>query len=152
VLLEAYRKKRNFQKTSEPEGKVIQAKKNLIFVVQEHHATHLHYDFRLSIGGVLKSWAVPKGPSFNPKEKRLAVLTEDHPLEYAAFEGEIPAGEYGAGKVIIWDHGTWEPKKDPNKAFQEGKIHFVLHGKKLTGEWVLLRFKDQEKNWLLFKL
>lgn len=151
--LEAYRKRRDFKKTSEPKGKEkkFSHKKPLIFVVQKHAATHLHYDFRLEINGVLKSWAVPKGPSTNPEDKRLAVMTEDHPLEYAKFAGIIPEGEYGAGTVEIWDKGKWEPVGDPLEGLNKGKLLFKLFGKKLTGEWVLLQFKNDTENWLLKK-
>lgn len=153
MVLETYRNKRNFHKTSEPSGSKTRAEKNtaFIFVVQKHHASHLHYDFRLEIAGVLKSWAIPKGPSLNPKDKRLAVMTEDHPLDYATFAGTIPEGEYGAGKVEIWDHGTWEPIGDPMKGLNSGKLHFNLHGKKLKGTWTLIAFKQEQKNWLLMK-
>jgi DNA ligase D-like protein (predicted 3'-phosphoesterase) len=123
----------------------------MIFVVQKHHASHLHYDFRLEINGVLKSWAVPKGPSCKVNEKRLAILTEDHPLSYAKFEGVIPDGEYGAGKVEIWDNGTFENgKKEALKnCFKKGELSIILHGKKLCGHYVLYNFK--EDNWLLIK-
>ena len=151
MTLEKYRQKRDFKKTAEPSGEDIIHEEKNIFVVQEHHASHLHYDFRLEMDGVLKSWAVPKGPSANPKDKRLAVMTEDHPLDYANFEGTIPKGEYGAGTVIIWDKGTWEPLEDVQKGFRDGKLVFNLHGKKLHGKWTLVRFKDEIKNWLLIK-
>ncbi len=156
-LLETYQKKRNFKKTSEPSGGTRSKKSSkLIFVVQEHHARRLHYDFRLEYEGVLKSWAVPKGPSLDPKDKRLAVQTEDHPLEYAKFHGRIPEGEYGAGEVFIWDKGTWEPESDDiGAALKKGELKFKLHGKKLNGSFVLVRTrfgKDQNKNnWLLIK-
>lgn len=155
MSLTTYQKKRDFKKTAEPSGdiKKTTAKKNApIFVVQKHFASHLHYDFRLEIAGVLKSWAVPKGPSLNPADKRLAVMTEDHPLEYAEFAGTIPEGEYGAGEVEIWDHGTWEPLNDAKQGLKEGKLQFKLHGKKLTGEWVLIAFKNNPKNWLLLRV
>ncbi|HAZ14093.1 MAG: DNA ligase D [Bdellovibrionales bacterium GWA2_49_15] len=151
----AYHKKRDFRKTSEPSG-VLKKRKNKvpIFVVQEHHASHLHYDLRLELDGVLKSWAVPKGPSLNPKDKRLAVEVEDHPLAYANFHGTIPKGEYGAGKVIIWDRGTWTMDKDPHAGLRNGKLEFTLHGRKLHGKFVLVRLldsKSSKKNWLLMK-
>ena len=152
MALEAYRKKRDFKKTNEPAGKAHKKSVGkLIFVVQKHHASHLHYDFRLEIDDVLKSWAIPKGPSLDPKDKRLAVMTEDHPLDYAKFSGVIPAGEYGAGTVEIWDHGTWEPLADPLIGLKQGRLHFVLHGKKLHGTWALVAFKNEPKNWLLIK-
>jgi bifunctional non-homologous end joining protein LigD len=155
-MLIEYRKKRNFKKTSEPKGKNIKIDKKLIFVVQRHAASHLHYDFRIQIGRVLKSWAIPKGPS--KKEKRLAIFTEDHPLEYANFEGTIPKGEYGAGTVKIWDKGYfYNLKKDKNgkeislkESFEKGKIEIFLEGKKLKGAFALINFKD--KNWLFFKM
>lgn len=156
MTLNVYQKKRNFNKSLEPSGsaKSTVSKKPAapIFVVQKHHASHLHYDFRLELGGVLKSWAIPKGPSLKPQDKRLAVMTEDHPLEYANFSGEIPEGEYGAGTVAIWDRGTWEPIGKPEDGIKAGKLVFLLHGKKMRGEWVLLRFKNEPKNWLLIKI
>jgi bifunctional non-homologous end joining protein LigD len=145
--LTTYQKKRDFKKTPEPQGAKNSTEEAAVFVVQKHWASHLHYDFRLSYEGVLKSWAIPKGPSTDPSIKRLAVATEDHPLEYATFEGTIPEGEYGGGKVVIWDHGTWEPI-----SIKENKWHFRLHGKKLCGEWVLLQLKNNPKNWLLMKM
>ena len=144
--LEEYNKKRKFGKTKEPEGKAKSTGMN-IFVVQEHHASHLHWDLRLEMDGVLKSWAVPKEPPTEPGIKRLAVMTEDHPIDYASFEGEIPKGLYGAGTVKIWDNGTYELK---NRT--EEKIEFILKGKKLKGGYVLIRFKRAgPKNWLFFK-
>jgi bifunctional non-homologous end joining protein LigD len=156
-LLKEYNKKRDFKLTKEPSGKITKSKsKKLIFVVQEHHASHLHYDFRLELDGVLKSWAVPKGPSLDPADKRLAVQTEDHPLPYAKFHGTIPAGEYGGGEVFIWDNGTWESQvDDPRKALEKGELKFKLKGKKLNGSFVLVRIRykgsDSQKNWLLIK-
>lgn len=119
-----------------------------IFVVQEHHATHLHYDLRLEMDGTLKSWAIPKGPSLNPADKRLAIMVDDHPLEYASFEGYIPEGEYGAGEVIIWDKGSYKLLKG---SFKEGMLEFFLSGNKLKGAFVLLKLRGKEKEWLLIK-
>lgn len=150
MTLESYHKKRDFKKTQEPRGESGDDESN-IFVVQKHYASHLHYDFRLAMDGVLKSWAVPKGLSDNPGDKRLAVMTEDHPLEYANFAGTIPAGEYGAGKVEIWDSGTWEPVGNLSDWTKTRKLEFILHGKKLQGAWVLIGLKDEPKNWLLIK-
>ncbi len=156
--LKAYKKKRNFKVTSEPAGKVEKRKRGeAIFVVQEHHASHLHYDFRLEMEGVLRSWAVPKGPSLDPSNKRLAMEVEDHPMSYAYFEGEIPAGEYGGGHVIVWDMGTWEAEGDPVAAYHKGHIDLVLKGKKLKGKWRLIRTGGREQEpgprskWLLVK-
>ena len=150
-----YRKKRNFKSTKEPSGKISKSKKidKLVFVIQEHHARRLHYDFRLEWEGVLKSWAVPKGPSRVAGEKRLAVQTEDHPLEYGKFHGTIPEGEYGAGEVFIWDNGYWEPMNDPEQGFKNGHIDFKLKGKKLRGNWSLIRTSigKDKNNWLLIK-
>ncbi|MFZ0332805.1 MAG: DNA polymerase ligase N-terminal domain-containing protein, partial [Candidatus Acidiferrales bacterium] len=156
VALEEYRKKRHFKETPEPSGKVGRQRGNT-FVVQEHHARRLHYDFRLEVNGVLKSWAVPKGPSMNPADKRLAVQTEDHPLEYGNFQGTIPAGHYGAGEVAIWDSGTFEPEGQMTAAEQieRGELKFTLHGKKLKGSFVLVRIRGrgngEKKEWLLIK-
>lgn len=123
------------------------------FVIHEHHATHLHYDLRLEIGGVLKSWAVPKGPSMSPADKRLAILVEDHPLVYADFEGIIPADRYGAGPVVIWDEGDFEPLEDPEAALEKGRLSFRLAGKRLRGEFALALMKGRGtgKEWLLMK-
>ena len=123
------------------------------FVVHEHHATRLHYDFRLEIGGVFKSWAVPKGPSMNPEDKRLAVMVEDHPLEYGEFEGIIPEGHYGAGPVLIWDAGEFEAEGNPEVGLAKGKLTFSLNGKKLRGSFslVLMRGRGSGKDWLLIK-
>jgi len=139
--LEDYWKKRNFKVTPEPAGrrKPRKSVKAPIFVVQKHQATHLHYDFRLEIDGVLVSWAVPKGPSLNPSDKRLAVRTEDHPLEYADFEGVIPKGQYGAGAVMLWDTGTYDTGGSAAEQLKRGELKFTLHGKKLKGGFVLIR-------------
>lgn len=150
MSIDEYKKKRDFPKTPEPDGDSKKEYGNtgvLSFVVHEHHASHLHWDFRLEMDGVLKSWALPKSVPQNVKEKRLAVQTEDHPLEYLTFEGEIPPGEYGAGKVFIFDIGTYQliERKD-------NKIEFILEGKKVKGKYALIRFKGQEKNWLLIKI
>jgi bifunctional non-homologous end joining protein LigD len=157
-LLKKYQQMRDFGDTPEPSGKkATKRKKQPIFVVQKHAASHLHYDFRLEMEGVLKSWAVPKGPSYDPNTKRLAMMTEDHPYDYAGFEGVIPEGNYGAGNVIIWDNGTWEfiePGDDPVKALASGKLTFRLKGKKLLGEWALVRIKGRSpkgNEWLLLK-
>ena len=151
--LQEYKRKRKFNETPEPEGEVKQKHGNS-FVIQKHHATRLHYDFRLEMDGVLRSWAVPKGPSFNPAEKRLAMETEDHPIDYGDFEGVIPKGNYGAGKVIIWDNGTYDmvDPETPEKGWKKGKLHFILHGKKLKGEWVLVRGSREPRQWIFFKV
>lgn len=154
--LKAYRAKREFTKTPEPAGGLISGDGNR-FVVHKHHATADHYDLRLQVGGVLKSWAVPRGPSLNPADKRLAVETEDHPLEYIDFEGVIPEGEYGGGPMIVWDTGTWAPMDDVDKSLRTGAFKFRLAGDKLNGGWMLTRLKpkpgedSEKKNWLLFK-
>jgi bifunctional non-homologous end joining protein LigD len=126
------------------------------FCVQKHAATRLHYDFRLELDGVLKSWAVPKGPAYDTAEKRLAIQTEDHPLSYGGFEGIIPAGQYGGGTVELWDRGTWEPAEDPHAGLAKGALRFQLYGEKLQGGWALVRIKsrgsrDRDKTWLLIK-
>ena len=140
MSLEQYRHKRNFRKTSEPRGaRTAKSHAALAYVIQKHDASHLHYDFRLELDGVLKSWAVPKGPDLDPANKRLAMQVEDHPLEYGGFEGTIPEGEYGGGTVMLWDHGTWEPIGDPVKGLREGALKFILHGEKLKGGWMLVR-------------
>jgi len=156
-LLKKYREMRKFGETPEPAGGKPRKSKLPMFVIQKHHASRLHYDFRLEIEGVLKSWAVPKGPSYDPAAKRLAMMTEDHPYDYGSFEGVIPEGNYGAGNVIIWDTGTWEfiePGDDPVKALQQGKLTFRLNGKKMFGEWALIRIKGRStkgNEWLLIK-
>jgi len=145
MSLEEYKKKRNFKKTKEPEAKVKLGKNN-IYVIQRHDASHLHFDLRLEMDGVLKSWAIPKNPPTKKGIKRLAVQTEDHPVDYADFEGVIPEGQYGAGKVKIWDRGTYEIESR-----KDNKIVFHVKGKKLKGRYCLIKFKGQEKNWLFFK-
>lgn len=157
MTLEKYRAKRNFAKTPEPPARAAKPHAAPIFVVQEHHATRLHYDFRLEVDGVLKSWAVPKEPSLDPKVKRLAVRVEDHPLGYASFAGTIPEGLYGAGKVHIWDTGTYEPDNDDSAGMEQsleaGRVAFSLHGKKLRGKFALVRMRGRgaKENWLLIK-
>ncbi len=153
--LAKYNAKRDFSKTAEPEGKVAK-KGGYRYLIQKHAATRLHYDFRLELDGVLKSWAVTRGPSFNPADKRLAVQTEDHPVDYGDFEGTIPKGEYGGGTVMLWDQGTWEPIGDPHEGLEKGDLKFCLHGERLTGEWVLARMRSRPEdrgrsNWLLIK-
>jgi bifunctional non-homologous end joining protein LigD len=154
AALKTYRDKRNFNATSEPKGRKARTSGNT-FVIQKHAARRLHYDLRLEMDGVLKSWAVTRGPSLVPGEKRLAVHVEDHPLEYGDFEGTIPKGEYGGGTVIVWDRGTWEPVADPGKGYAKGHLEFELKGEKLSGRWHLVRMagKETEKreNWLLIK-
>jgi bifunctional non-homologous end joining protein LigD len=154
MSLARYRKMRDFAATSEPSGKA-RPTRGRSYVIQKHDATNLHYDFRLELGGVLLSWAVPKGPSLDPSVKRLAMQTEDHPVEYGGFEGTIPKGAYGGGTVMVWDRGTWEPEGDPEKAYRAGRLNFRLHGDKLTGGWHLVRTarggSEKKKAWLLFK-
>ena len=155
--LATYNAKRDFAQTAEPAG-VVGTDAGNIFMVQKHDATRLHWDFRLELDGVLKSWAVTRGPSLNPDDKRLAVRTEDHPMAYATFEGTIPEGQYGGGTVMLWDRGTWEPVpgKDPRKTLEEGHLHFVLHGERMKGEWLMIRLKrrpgEKRDNWLLRKI
>jgi len=158
MVLETYNRKRDFTKTTEPKGRANQEKRRASgdsFVIQKHDARRLHYDFRLELDGVLKSWAVTKGPSLVPGEKRLAVQTEDHPLEYGDFEGTIPKGEYGGGTVLVWDKGSWTPLGDPHKGLNKGHLEFELHGKKLGGRWHLIRMagkpREKRENWLLIK-
>lgn len=157
MSLKKYWQKRDFSITSEPRGAVTKPGKTLAFYIQRHHARRLHYDFRLELDGTLKSWAVPKGPSFDPSDKRLAVHVEDHPLSYGTFEGDIPAGQYGAGQVVLWDRGEWLPLGDPRKGYRDGNLKFELHGEKLAGKWALVRMgrknqeKDEQENWLLIK-
>jgi bifunctional non-homologous end joining protein LigD len=159
MALKEYREKRKFKVTPEPAGSPrVQAASRgpLLYVIQKHRATQLHYDFRLELDGVLLSWAVPKGPSLDPSAKRLAMQVEDHPLEYADFEGVIPEGEYGGGTVMVWDKGEWEPESaDAAAALQKGDFKFTLHGKKLLGSWVLVRTRgfgsNADRSWLLIK-
>lgn len=157
--LKEYKKKRNFRKTKEPKPESKKRKETgLIYVIQKHKATNLHYDLRLELNGVLKSWAIPKGPSADPSQKKLAVPTEDHPIDYANFEGIIPEGEYGAGAVIVWDKGTYRNLKDDisvEEAYEKGKLEIFIEGKKLKGAYVLLRTgKKQDKGqwWLFIKM
>src|SRR6266487_1472294 len=152
MALEEYKRKRDFKKTPEPEGTVAAKGTERFFCVQKHLASHLHYDFRLEHNGVLLSWAVPKGPSLDPKVKRLAMRVEDHPFDYGEFEGVIPEG-YGAGVVMLWDKGTWEPApgfEDVDRALKDGELKFEVKGVKLKGSWVLVRTRD-ERTWLLIK-
>jgi bifunctional non-homologous end joining protein LigD len=157
--LKDYRQKRNFDVTAEPKGARSSTKSpgELLYVIQKHQASQLHYDFRLEWHGVLLSWAVPKGPSLDPSVKRLAAPVEDHPLEYGGFEGVIPQGEYGGGTVMLWDRGTWTPEDpDVDAALKNGELKFTLHGKKLRGSWVLVRTKlgyggSKKPQWLLIK-
>lgn len=161
MTLKEYKQKRDFKATPEPSKKGTSPKKgDLAFVVQLHHASHLHYDFRLEVDGVLKSWAIPKGPSLNPADKRLAIMVEDHPFDYRKFEGTIPKGSYGAGTVIVWDEGTYSPvgatsRKESELLMEEmlakGHIKFIMHGHKLKGEFSLVRMHTGENQWLLVK-
>jgi bifunctional non-homologous end joining protein LigD len=151
--LDTYHRKRDFAATPEPRGRRRRKAEALTFVVQRHAASHLHFDFRLEWGGVLKSWAVPKGPSMHPKERRLAVEVEDHPLDYASFSGTIPQGQYGAGAVTVWDRGTWQPEGDAGRGLEAGKLEFSLSGRRLRGRWVLVRTaaRARKPSWLLIK-
>lgn len=155
MALAVYRRKRDFRKTKEPPGKKDRRAEGRSFVVHEHAASHHHFDLRLEWDGVLKSWAVPKGPSLDPLQKRLAIQVEDHPLDYGSFEGTIPAGQYGAGEVLVWDRGTWIPNEDPRKAQRKGHLKFELRGRKLHGHWSLVRTKrrppGEKSEWLLLK-
>jgi bifunctional non-homologous end joining protein LigD len=151
--LAEYKARRDFSRTPEPRaGAARRSSRGLRYFIQRHAARRLHYDFRLEWDGTLKSWAVPKGPSLDPGVKRLAVQTEDHPLSYGDFEGTIPAGEYGAGDVLLWDRGTWIPREDPASGFARGKLHFELVGEKLRGEWVLFRLGREDRQWMLRKI
>ena len=159
MSLDRYKQRRNFRISPEPSGKSLAGappKRDLLYVIQKHRASQLHYDFRLEFKGVLLSWAVPKGPSLDPSVKRLAMQVEDHPLEYGSFEGVIPEGEYGGGTVMVWDNGEWVPEVDDvSAALQKGDLKFTLHGKKLHGSWVLVRTRGfgskPDKSWLLIK-
>src|SRR2546427_3908025 len=153
--LKEYQRKRDFSITPEPRGEE-KPREGRSFVIQKHAATRLHYDFRLEMEGVLKSWAVPKGPSLDPRDKRLAMQTEDHPVEYGGFEGIIPHGQYGGGTVLLWDRGTWEPIEDPHAGLRKGNLKFRLNGEKLQGGFALVKIKgrdarESEKTWLLIK-
>jgi bifunctional non-homologous end joining protein LigD len=159
--LEEYRRKRDFSRTAEPRGGSARAARKLAYVIQKHAASRLHYDLRLELDGVMKSWAVPKGPSLDPSIKRLAMQVEDHPIEYNTFEGTIPKGEYGGGTVMLWDRGSYEyggddpdPLEGLRRGYEKGDFKFVLHGKRLKGSWVLVRIRrgDPSKpQWLLIK-
>lgn len=159
MTLDKYKEKRNFKVSPEPSGElhaVAASKRDLLYVIQKHRASQLHYDFRLEFKGVLLSWAVPKGPSLDPSVKRLAMQVEDHPLEYGNFEGVIPEGEYGGGTVMVWDNGEWIPESDDvEAALEKGDLKFTLEGKKLRGSWVLVRTRGfgskPDKSWLLIK-
>ena len=159
--LEEYRRKRDFSRTAEPRGGRVRAARKLAYVIQKHAARNLHYDLRLELDGVMKSWAVPKGPSLDPSVKRLAMQVEDHPIEYNTFEGAIPKGEYGGGTVMLWDRGTYEyggddpdPIEGLRRGYEKGDFKFVLHGKRLQGSWVLVRIRrgsPSKPQWLLIK-
>jgi bifunctional non-homologous end joining protein LigD len=163
VSLTVYRRKRDFAHTPEPRGRTRKSAARLSFVIQRHAATRLHYDFRLELDGVLKSWAVPREPKPVVGEKRLAVHVEDHPLDYGGFHGVIPEGHYGAGRVEIWDRGWWEPVGDPRADYRKGSLKFILHGRRLRGGWALVRMRSRpddprdhgrrngKENWLLIK-
>ncbi len=160
--LAEYKSKRDFAKTREPEGRVAGSrgtKKKLHFVIQKHAASHLHFDFRLELDGVMKSWAVPKGPSYDPKVRRLAMQVEDHPIEYNTFEGTIPEGEYGGGTVMLWDRGTYEAENGGGlealrDGYERGDLKILMHGKRMEGGWVLVRMRTDDRGrsqWLLIK-
>jgi bifunctional non-homologous end joining protein LigD len=163
MSLTLYKRKRSFEETPEPQGKKKSSGRSLKFVIQKHDASHLHYDFRLEMEGVLKSWAIPKGPSLNPDDKRLAMMVEDHPYDYRTFEGTIPEGNYGAGTVMVWDEGSYEalghekePVKNQEKVLlqelEKGDLKIVLHGKKVKGAYALVKIKGRGENaWLLIK-
>jgi bifunctional non-homologous end joining protein LigD len=158
--LAEYKRKRDFTKTAEPEGKATRRRstRGLRFVIQKHAASHLHFDFRLELDGVMKSWAVPKGPSYDPSVRRLAMEVEDHPIEYNTFEGTIPKGEYGGGTVMLWDRGTYEPEggggaEALRDGYERGDLKIVMHGKRMKGGWVLVRMRREagRAQWLLIK-
>jgi len=159
--LTEYKRKRDFSRTAEPSGKTVKrgTRRKLRFVVQKHAASHLHFDFRLELDGVMKSWAVPKGPSYDPSVRRLAMEVEDHPIEYNSFEGTIPKGQYGGGTVMLWDRGTYEAEDGGGEdalrdGYERGDLKFVLHGERLQGGWVLVRIRRAEsgrRQWLLIK-
>lgn len=158
--LTEYKRKRNFSKTAEPSGEVrSRSRRGLRFVIQKHAASRLHYDFRIELDGVMKSWAVPKGPSYDPKVRRLAMQVEDHPIEYNTFEGTIPEGEYGGGTVMLWDRGTFEPEAGGGQdavreGYERGDLKIVMHGKRMFGGWVLVRMRRDDTGraqWLLIK-
>jgi bifunctional non-homologous end joining protein LigD len=154
MSLQVYRRKRKFDVTSEPRGRTARGKGRQ-YVIQKHAARRLHYDLRLELDGVMKSWAVTRGPSLVPGEKRLAIAVEDHPVEYNSFEGTIPQGEYGGGTVLIWDRGRWQPDGDPHAGLRKGQLDFTLEGEKLTGRWHLVRIRgrggEKKQPWLLIK-
>ena len=156
AALTSYPRKRSFSDSPEPKGRIAR-RQGHSFVIQKHDASRLHFDFRLELDGVLKSWAVTKGPSLDPSEKRLAVRVEDHPLDYGGFEGTIPKGQYGGGTVMLWDKGEWEPEGDPHEDLKKGKLSFILKGKRLKGGFTLVRMrkdrngKRPRENWLLIK-
>jgi bifunctional non-homologous end joining protein LigD len=157
--LETYNAKRDFTKTDEPAGRARKTGRELRFVIQKHAASHLHFDFRLELDGVMKSWAVPKGPSYDPTVKRLAMQVEDHPIEYNEFEGTIPKGEYGGGTVMIWDRGTYEAESGTGQdgvrdGYKRGDLKFIMHGERMQGSWVLVRTRRDPRGrnqWLLIK-
>ena len=151
--LDEYHRKRRFDATPEPRGR-LRRRRGRSFVIQKHRASRLHYDLRLEMEGVLRSWAIPKGPSLNPRDKRLALQTEDHPVDYGDFEGVIPKGNYGAGRVIIWDRGAYAmvDPETPEEGWKQRKFHFTLEGTKLQGEWVLVKAGPEDNQWLFFKV
>ncbi|SDY93533.1 DNA polymerase ligase N-terminal domain-containing protein [Citreimonas salinaria] len=155
MALESYNKKRDFEATPEPRGEIGGSESGDSYLIQKHAARRLHYDLRLELDGVLLSWAVAQGPSLGPGEKRLAVQTEDHPLDYGDFEGTVPKGEYGGGTVILWDRGSWKPMNDPRKGLEKCHLEFEIQSEKLGGRWHLTRMarkpREKKDNWLLIK-